>query len=181
MMLSFLPHFGTLAAVTCLLDLRNAVHRVKQKHNLLFQIFEGIVFSQRVIKPKVEIMPIPVGTYLKSMGSLVSVPLTYLLAIVLENLIHSLVTLLLWHSGKCFTQEKRMSLVYPSLHSLFTSVFLQFIYQIGNKPQPLHSRLLLSQQLGFSGGHLHNPFRFFFRILTEISKIAFSIDRFLMV
>lgn len=165
----------------------NVVGRIKQKHNLLHQpLNDETGSSQRVIQPTVEIMPIPVRTTLKPPGLLVRILTIYMLVFVLKHLTQSLWKQFLssQSSGLCLTTwERNTPSSYLLLRSWDISVFIYIHLPINqlqgqNKQASAFTSHIPSESaMGFSRRASHKLLWFSFRILTEISKITFLIER----
>ena len=160
----------------------NLMGRIKQKHNLLHQTLNDETgFSQRVIQPRVEIMPIPVRTTLKPPGLLVRILTIYLLVFVLKHLTQSLWKQFLssQSSGLCLTTwERNTPISYLLLRnwdiSVLTYIHLPISQLQGQNKQAsaFISHAPSESAMGSSRRASHKLFWFFFRILTEISKIS---------
>ena len=171
----------------CHFDPWNVVGRIKQKHNLLHQpLNDETGSSQRVIQPTVEIMPIPVRTTLKPPGLLVRILTIYMLVFVLKHLTQSLWKQFLssQSSGLCLTTwERNTPSSYLLLRSWDISVFIYIHLPINqlqgqNKQASAFTSHIPSESaMGFSRRASHKLLWFSFRILTEISKITFLIER----
>ena len=160
----------------------NLMGRIKQKHNLLHQTLNDETgFSQRVIQPRVEIMPIPVRTTLKPPGLLVRILTICLLVFVLKHLTQSLWKQFLssQSSGLCLTTwERNTPISYLLLGnwdiSVLTYIHLPISQLQGQNKQAsaFISHAPSESAMGSSRRASHKLFWFFFRILTEISKIS---------
>lgn len=164
----------------------NVAGRIKRKHNLLHQTLNDETgFSQRVIQPGVEIMPIPVRTTLKPPGLLVRMLTIYMLVFVLKHLTQSLKQFFSSQSsGLCLTTwERNTPPSYLLLCGWDISV-LKYIHLPINQLQGQNKQasafichIPSESAMGFSRWASHKLLWFSFRILTEISKITFLIER----
>ena len=160
----------------------NLMGRIKQKHNLLHQTLNDETgFSQRVIQPRVEIMPSPVTTTLKPPGLLVRILTIYWLVFVLKHLTQSLWKQFLssQSSGLCLTTwERNTPISYLLLRSWDISVLIYIHLPIlaqlqgqNKQASAFISHAPSESAMGSSRQASHKLFWFSFRILTDFQNL----------